>query len=214
MEKYDCTNDVLKHRERVAYWLKWLTVEVLEYRARVHDESKLHSPEKEIFDEFTPKLKTLEFGSDEYKAALEKMGEGLKHHYKVNPHHPESHSRGVDGMTVWDLVEMIADWMAAASVKNANIDLDYLQKRFNLSPQLRNIIANTLWCADMDTINYKVPVEYQQINNFLSAKDSVRDDDAEQSVHLTGGESAPLEALSTPQPDSGFKAGTTPPTSK
>ena len=185
MENYDCTNDVLKHRERVAYWLKWLTVEVLEYRARVHDESKLHSPEKEIFDEFTPKLKTLEFGSDEYKAALEKMGEGLKHHYKVNPHHPESHSRGVDGMTVWDLVEMIADWMAAASVKNANIDLDYLQKRFNLSPQLRNIIANTLWCADMDTINYKVPVEYQQINNFLSAKDSVRDDDAEQSVQPT-----------------------------
>ena len=72
-----------------------------------------------------------------------------------------------------------------ASVKNANIDLDYLQNRFNLSPQLRNIIANTLWCADMDTINYKVPVEYQQINNFLSAKDSVRDDDAEQSVQPT-----------------------------
>ncbi len=37
---------------------------------------------------------------------------------------------------------------------------------------------------------------------------------AEQSVHLTGGESAPLEASSTPQPDSGLKAGTTPPTSK
>jgi len=172
MEKYDCTNDVLKHRERVAYWLRWLTSEVLESRARIHDESKLHLPEKEIFDEFTPKLKTLEFGSNDYKNALEKMGEGLKHHYKENPHHPESHSMGIDGMTMWDLIEMLADWMAAASVKNANIDLDYLQKRFNLSPQLRNIIANTLWCADMDTINYKVPVEYQQINNFLSAKDS------------------------------------------
>ena len=214
MENYDCTNDVLKHRERVAYWLKWLTVEVLEYRARVHDESKLHLPEKEIFDEFTPKLKTLEFGSAEYKAALEKMGEGLKHHYKVNPHHPESHSRGVDGMTIWDLVEMLADWMAAASVKNANIDLDYLQKRFNLSPQLRNIIANTLWCADMDTINYKVPVEYQQVTNFLSAKDSVRDDDAEQSVHLTGGSLRGLQAFSTPQSDTGLKADSNPPASK
>ena len=37
---------------------------------------------------------------------------------------------------------------------------------------------------------------------------------AEQSVHLTGGESAPLEASSTPQPDSGLKADSTPPTSK
>ena len=89
-------------------------------------------------------------------------------------------------MIIWDLVEMLADWMAAASVKNANIDLDYLQKRFNLSPQLRNIIANTLWCADIDIINYKVPVEYQQINNFLSAKDSVTRNDAEQSVQSDG----------------------------
>ena len=39
MTEYDCTNDILNHRERVAYWLKWLTSEVLEYRARVHDES-------------------------------------------------------------------------------------------------------------------------------------------------------------------------------
>jgi hypothetical protein len=70
---------------------------------------------------------------------------------------------------------MMADWMAAASVKNTPMDFDYLQKRFNLSPQLRNIIVNTLWCADMDTINFKVPIEYQQISNFVSAKDSKND---------------------------------------
>ena len=35
------------------------------------------------------------------------------------------------------------------------------------------------------TINYKVPFEYQQINNFLSAKDSVRDDDADKSATPT-----------------------------
>ena len=36
-------------------------------RARVHDRSKLVSPEVEIFDQFTPKLKASTYGSDEYK---------------------------------------------------------------------------------------------------------------------------------------------------
>lgn len=180
MEKYDCTNDVMAHRERVAYWLKWI-IECLEYRAAHHDESKLQPPEKEIFDEYTPKLKTMELGSKEYQAALEAMGEGLKHHYKSNPHHPEFHRNGVDGMAIWDVVEMIADWMAAASTKksvsNKHVDLGYLQNRFNLSPQLRRIIANTLWAADMDTINYRVPFEYMPMDNFLDPNDeSLKDE--------------------------------------
>lgn len=170
-DKYDCTNDVLDHRRRVAFWLKYLTADVLERRAELHDESKLHPPEKEIFDEFTPKLKSLEFGSAEYKAALEKMGEGLKHHYQANPHHPEHYSKGVDGMTLWDLIEMIADWMAAASVKDKGIDVDYLVTRFNLSPQLVSIIVNTLWCADMDNINFRIPSEFSQKSNFSARVD-------------------------------------------
>lgn len=169
-EVYDCTQDVLDHRRRVAFWIKWMTSDVLEGRALVHDESKLKSPEKEIFDEFTPKLKTLEFGSSEYEAALDKMSEGIKHHYKMNPHHPEHHRDGIDGMNIWDLIEMLADWMAAASVKDSRMDLDYLQKRFNLSPQLRSIIENTLYSADMETINNRVPVEFQQRMNFSQEK--------------------------------------------
>jgi hypothetical protein len=37
---------------------------------------------------------------------------------------------------------------------------------------------------------------------------------AEQSVHLTGGTQRDLQAVSTPQPDSGLKADSIPPTSK
>lgn len=59
------------------------------HRAAVHDQSKLESPEKEGFDEWTPKLKGLEYGSDEYKEALKGLGEVLKHHYANNRHHPE-----------------------------------------------------------------------------------------------------------------------------
>jgi hypothetical protein len=165
MEKYDCVIDVYKHRERVAFWLKWIG-EVLEYRSIHHDESKLLPPEKEIFDEFTPKLREFEFGSDEYKASLAEMGEGLEHHYQKNPHHPEHFTDGIDGMSIWDLVEMIADWMGAASIKNKSIDLDYLQKRHNISPQLRCIIQNTLWAADMEDINCRIPQEFQPMTNF------------------------------------------------
>jgi hypothetical protein len=167
MMDYDCTNDVLEHRNRVAFWIGWLT-DVLDYRAVHHDESKLQSPEKVIFDEYVPMLNVLEFGSDAYKSALEKMGEGLKHHYGANQHHPEHFPNGISGMTIWDLVEMLADWMAAASVKNDNIDLSYLQERFNISPQLMGIIANTLYAADMESINCRIPPNFWQIKNFLS----------------------------------------------
>lgn len=165
MEKYDCTNDVNDHKERVAFWIRWI-IEVLEYRAEHHDDSKLQEPEKSVFDEYVPKLKEFEFGSDEYKAALKEMEAGLKHHYKHNPHHPESFVKGIAGMQIWDVVEMIADWMAAASVKDKNIDLDYLEGRFGISLQLRHIIENTLWCADMDAINYRIPKEFEQKANF------------------------------------------------
>lgn len=167
---YDCTADVLEHRKRVSFWIDWLT-DALEVRAKFHDESKLKPPEKAIFDEYTPVLKVLDFGSESYHQALEKMDVALDHHYRANQHHPESHRSGIDGMTIWDLVEMLADWMAASSVKNKPMDLDYLQRRFYLSPQLRHIIANTLYEADMDSMFMHVPLEFQQINNFLSNED-------------------------------------------
>lgn len=58
-------------------------------RAHVHDTSKLNSPEAEVFEEFTPKLRGLTYGSDEYKACLAAMKPALDHHYANNSHHPE-----------------------------------------------------------------------------------------------------------------------------
>ena len=61
----------------------------LEERSRVHDQSKLVTPEVEVFDEFTPKLAASTYGSDEYKGFLTEMKVGLDHHYAANSHHPE-----------------------------------------------------------------------------------------------------------------------------
>lgn len=78
-DKYDCTNDINEHRRKVKYWLSDFA-NLLLLKADTHDKSKLEEPEKEMFDEYTPKLKEMKFGSQEYKAALAGMGEGLKHH--------------------------------------------------------------------------------------------------------------------------------------
>jgi hypothetical protein len=142
-ESYDSTEDVKKHIWRVKKRIQYFALQINDRSIR-HDKSKLEEPEKPMFDTFTPKLKELVFGSDEYKAALADMGPALQHHYQENRHHPEHFKNGINGMTLVDLVEMISDWMAMAEVKNSSVNLVYLSKRFNISKQLVDIITNTI----------------------------------------------------------------------
>ncbi len=88
-------------------------------------------------------------GTDEYKVALDGMGEGVKLHYKANRHHPEHYANGVDDMTLIDVVEMLADWMAAAQARNVSVDLKHAAERFGLSEQLVRLMANQLREEDM-----------------------------------------------------------------
>lgn len=150
---YDSTKDILEHKERVSYWLRRFSNSLLA-RSEYHDNSKLEEPEKSLFDKWTPNLKRVEFGSEEYKQALEGMGEGLKHHYehKDNRHHPEHFKNGINAMTLIDVVEMVADWMAAADAKRTHVDLKYLAERFGINAQLIEIIANQL--REEDVWNY------------------------------------------------------------
>jgi len=130
----------------------------LAIRGKDHDASKLESPEVEMFDKFTKKLKGSTYGSDEYKGFLKEMGPALKHHYDNNRHHPEHHKDGVDGMNIIDVVEMLCDWKAA-TMRHADGDIlksiDINTKRFNLSPQLTAIFRNTVrdlgWANESET---------------------------------------------------------------
>lgn len=142
---YDSTADTVKHIKQVQYFLQ-LVIEELLTRSRNHDKTKLESPEKEIFDEYTPKLKDSTYMSDEYKQSLEGMGEALKHHYENNRHHPDFFEAGIDGMNLIDLMEMIVDWKAAAYHHTDGDISESLKKnieRFNISPQLASILDNT-----------------------------------------------------------------------
>ena len=67
--KYDSLQDTRKHSDNVSKFMEIL-VEFITERAGRHDKSKTEEPEKPIFDEYTPKLKTCTYGSDEYKEYL------------------------------------------------------------------------------------------------------------------------------------------------
>jgi len=138
--------DTWAHIHRVGELLNVFVRELLR-RADVHDQSKLQSPEVEIFAEYGPRLKDTTYGTEIYKEYLKEMGVALEHHYNMNRHHPEYHAKGVDDMNLIDLIELFCDWMAAGERhKDGGIEksLEINKDRFNLSPQLLNILKNTV----------------------------------------------------------------------
>jgi hypothetical protein len=143
---YDSRADTLGHIRSVQAKIFQVIRDLLD-RAEVHDESKLSESEKPVYDKYTPKLRALTYGSDEYKAALEGMGETLQHHYEENSHHPEHYTHGVSDMDLLDLVEMVCDWKAATERhEDGDIykSLEINRDRFGMSPQLAGILKNTV----------------------------------------------------------------------
>jgi len=142
---YDSRPDTYAHIATVREYLLRVVHDLI-YRAHDHDLSKLESPEREVFDEYTPKLKDSTYGSDEYKAFLAGMGEGLRHHYEVNRHHPEHFEGGIHDMTLVDLIEMLADWKAA-TLRHADGDLDRSitqnAERFGYGEEFERLLRNT-----------------------------------------------------------------------
>jgi len=144
-DNYDSRPATLFHSQRVGELMIAMIKEMLD-RSHCHDRSKCESPEVEVFNEFTPKLKDATYGSDEYKGFLEGMGEGLAHHYAHNSHHPEWHPRGVNGMTLVDIVEMLSDWKAAterSDTGDLRTSMEIQKERFGMSDQLVDILFNT-----------------------------------------------------------------------
>ena len=145
-EIYNSVLDTMDHKERVRSLLYTFSV-LLKIRGVNHDNSKLGDFEKPYFDELTPKLKNLEYGSDKYKESLSELQVALKHHYENNSHHPEHYENGIDGFDLLDLCEMFFDWTAATErTKDGDIlkSIEINKNRFNMSDQLVNIFNNTV----------------------------------------------------------------------
>lgn len=157
---YDSRSDTLLHKEKVKNYMKMAGNELI-HRGIVHDNTKLETPEKEIFDEYTPKLKESTYGSEEYKKFLKEMKVALDHHYEYNDHHPEYFDirykerstgkpffKGLSGMNLFQLTEMIIDWYAA-SQRHEDGDIfesiEMNQERFGYTDEVKSLLNNTIF---------------------------------------------------------------------
>ena len=143
--EYDSTLDTMRHSRRVDELLLQVVV-ALQSRVTRHDLSKMAPPEKAVFDRVTPRLKASTYGSEDYKASLADIGEVLVHHYGANRHHPEHFDDGIAGMTLVDVIEMLADWRAATERHDdGSLDRSLVigEARFGIEPQLMAILRNT-----------------------------------------------------------------------
>lgn len=146
---YDSTTDTKNHVYRVRVLLME-AINDLGRRYWEHDRSKLHEPEKSMYDEFTPKLRAMEYSVDpasEYQKCLKEMGAALQHHYAVCDHHPEHWPGGISDMGMLELMEMLADWKAAGERHRDGGDLqrsiEQNAERFGYGDETKRILLNT-----------------------------------------------------------------------
>ena len=144
----DSLPDTKAHIERVQILLGEAS-DNLAKRAQCHDASKLVEPEKSAFDRLKAlQLSGMDYGSEEYRACLRKEKPAIEHHYAHNSHHPEFYPYGLDGMSLFDVMEMLLDWKAATErMKNGGDirrSLEINRERFKISPQMESVLANTI----------------------------------------------------------------------
>jgi hypothetical protein len=149
-------NETRKHQQEVAKNMLLFAQEIIK-RATVHDASKFEPPEREIFVEYTPKLKNTEYGSDEYKKYMKEMDEAIQVHYSKNKHHPQFNDINgysyqtlndpIRSMTLFDVIEMLCDWHAATkrhATGDISKSIDINEERFKINEQLSAMFRNTI----------------------------------------------------------------------
>jgi hypothetical protein len=150
IEQKACNFETHQHINKVQYYINVVIKDLLD-RANVHDQSKLDTPEVELFTELTDKLASSTFGSKEYNEFKEQLGPALEHHYAKNRHHPEHFKNGIEDMNLLDLIEMFCDWKASSlRHHNGNLlkSIEINGKRFNMNEQLIKIFENTAELID------------------------------------------------------------------
>lgn len=143
---YDSKYDTADHIRTVRSYIDQIVKDLLN-RSLTHDRSKLCEPEKSVFDEYTPKLREMTYGSDEYHQALgEMIKKGLNHHYAENDHHPEHIDGTIGWMAMPQMMEMLADWKAA-SERHHDGDLHASirenAERFGYGIEMRELLTRT-----------------------------------------------------------------------
>jgi hypothetical protein len=153
-----------KHIRNVQLVMSQVIMQLIN-QSRLHDVSKFDEEEADLFAEVTPELGKYPYGSEEYKANLAKIKPAIDHHNLNNFHHPENHVKGIAGMSLIEIIEMICDWIAA-SKRNPNGDvitsIEMNQKRFGYSDELKQILINTAHQLESITILFESHDRYTE----------------------------------------------------
>ena len=142
----DSNLETVKHIVRIHELARKL-VRAFVVQISTHDQSKLESPEAEGFHKILPRMKEVEFGSEEYEECKVLADEAIQHHYQHNRHHPEHHKRGVNDMNLIDILEMFVDWKAASERnKDGSLEksIQYCCSKYEINPQLEEIFLNSI----------------------------------------------------------------------
>ena len=145
----------MRHIEAVRNYLIACIKELM-LRGMQHDQSKLFEPELSLYNEYTPKLRELTYGSEQYRECLSAIEPAVKHYYSVNRHHPEHFPNKLRDMNLIDVLEMLCDWKAATHRHESGDiykSLEINAKRFDYSQEIYLLLKNTIdW---LETQNVK-----------------------------------------------------------
>lgn len=119
MYGYDMTHDeasgaveTLKHKHRVCHLVMCFVFSLIR-RGEDHDDSKVGEGELAGFATATKNLKHTEYGTPGYQKCLDELKPLIELHHSKNRHHVQCHKNGILGMSLIDVLEMLADWKAA-----------------------------------------------------------------------------------------------------
>lgn len=137
--------DLFRHQSIVRGLMNEISEKIRD-RGAIHDDSKTKPGEVELYAQYAPMLWRAEYESPEYKEIARKMMPAIRHHFRMNRHHPEHHGDGVDGMCLLDLIEMLCDWKAASmrGDRGSFADgMDTNKEKYGIDDQLWSILENT-----------------------------------------------------------------------
>lgn len=147
METKDSAPITRKHITRVQELLHDTAIVELLKRSRLHDLSKFEPIEKEPLDRMQALIEQegqAQYGTPEYKRRTDLLGPMIEHHRANNSHHPEYYENGIDGMDLFDVMEMFFDWKAASERgEDVSMRLKAVCDKYEVSPQLKSILYNT-----------------------------------------------------------------------
>jgi hypothetical protein len=139
-------NKTVAHVTRIRHLIA-LCIDKLNNKSAHHDDSKFTELELSYLAKIEEKVYkegNAPFASPEYNERKKLLQPMLEHHYRNNSHHPEHFENGVNGMDLFDVVEMFCDWKAASERgEESSMNLQHACEKYKIDSQLKEILYNT-----------------------------------------------------------------------